>query len=96
MLESDGLTLAVVLRNQENRLTTEEPRVQADAQAHLTMSGYTELRRVICEFHEGVLTLRGQVSTFYAKQLAQERVRTVDGVEEIDNRLEVAALPCPS
>jgi|ERR1700693_5124005 len=46
-------------------------------------------RRIACEFHEGTLVLRGQVSSFYEKQLAQEAVRTLDGVEQIVNRLEV-------
>ena len=32
-----------------------------------------------CEFGEGVLVLRGQVSTFYLKQVAQTLVREVDG-----------------
>ncbi|MGO9115872.1 MAG: BON domain-containing protein [Thermoguttaceae bacterium] len=48
---------------------------------------------VACEFHEGVLALRGRVPSFYLKQMAQTLIRGLDGVGEINNRLEVAALP---
>jgi osmotically-inducible protein OsmY len=54
------------------------------------------LRLVSCDFHEGVLTLRGQVSSFYLKQVAQELIRRLDGAEEINNHLEVVAPTCPS
>ncbi|MDP6443610.1 MAG: BON domain-containing protein [Pirellulaceae bacterium] len=38
---------------------------------------------------EGHVVLRGQVGSFYQKQMAQEVVKTVDGVARIDNRIEV-------
>ena len=50
---------------------------------------YVALRSIMCEFHEGVLVLRGQVTSYYLKQLAQEMVRTLDGVELIVNVVEV-------
>ena len=50
---------------------------------------YGPLRSTTCDFHEGVLVLRGQVTSYYLKQLAQEMVRNVDGVELIVNVLEV-------
>jgi osmotically-inducible protein OsmY len=34
--------------------------------------------------------LRGRVRTFYQKQIAQTVVAGVDGVEQIDNEIEVA------
>lgn len=42
------------------------------------------------EAAEGRVTLRGTVGTFYQKQLAQEALRRVDGVQKIDNELEVS------
>ena len=68
--------------------------VQAEAQSHLRKSGYHELHLVSCDFHEGVLTLRGRVSRFYLKQVAQTLILRLDGVGEINNRLEVAERPC--
>jgi osmotically-inducible protein OsmY len=41
------------------------------------------------ETAEGRVTLRGTVGTYYQKQLAQEALRRVDGVQRIDNELEV-------
>jgi osmotically-inducible protein OsmY len=68
--------------------------VQAEAHSRLRNSGHQELRLVSCDFHEGVLTLRGQVSSFYLKQVAQELIRRLDGAEEVNNHLEVVAPPC--
>ncbi len=65
--------------------------IQTEAQSRLRKSAYHELRLVSCGFHQGVLSLRGHVSSFYLKQVAQTLVRELDGVREINNRLEVAA-----
>jgi osmotically-inducible protein OsmY len=63
------------------------------AQARLMRSPYLELHHVLCEFHEGILTLRGCVSCYHLKQVAQSAVRRLDGVAEIDNQLDVAPFP---
>ncbi|MEM7455523.1 MAG: BON domain-containing protein [Planctomycetota bacterium] len=36
------------------------------------------------------VVIRGRVETFFRKQMAQEAVRDVEGVESIDNQLEVS------
>lgn len=59
------------------------------AEQRLKDCPYQELRDVLCDFHEGVLTLRGRVSSFYLKQMAQTVVARLEGVEECVNRLEV-------
>lgn len=59
------------------------------AESRLLKSRYSELQRVSCKFHEGVLTLRGTVSHCYLKHVAEEFVSHVTGVMEIDNRLRV-------
>ena len=38
---------------------------------------------------EGVVVLTGKVNSFFQKQMAQEAIRRVDGVQHIDNQLEV-------
>ncbi|MCU0962110.1 MAG: BON domain-containing protein [Pirellulaceae bacterium] len=58
-------------------------------------SSYNELRRVTGDFHEGILTLRGRVSSFYLKQVAQTLVQHLEGVERIVNRVEVTG-PAPT
>ena len=64
--------------------------VEQSVQIALHRSGYAVLRRVIGEFDDGRLTLRGQVPTFYLKQVAGSAVARVAGVVWIDNQLEVA------
>ena len=44
------------------------------------------------ETESGRVTLRGVVRTYFQKQMAQEALRRVDGVDEICNELEVASL----
>ena len=48
------------------------------------------LRRCInCWYQDGVLTLQGRVPSFYLKQVAQTLLRELDGVDRIDNRVDV-------
>jgi osmotically-inducible protein OsmY len=64
---------------------------EAAAESTLRQSPYGELNSVSCHFHEGVLTLRGAVRSYYLKQVAQTLVRSIEGVEQICNRLHVVA-----
>jgi len=41
------------------------------------------------ETERGHVTLRGAVSSYYHKQMAQEAIRHLDGVREIHNELKV-------
>ena len=72
---------------------TQKKVVEAEAESRLRQSSYREVRCVTCEFHEGVLTLRGRVPTFYLKQVAQSLVLRMEGAEEINNRVEVESYP---
>jgi osmotically-inducible protein OsmY len=42
------------------------------------------------ETNEGRVVLRGKVTSYFQKQMAQETVRRLDGVEAVDNLLEVS------
>jgi osmotically-inducible protein OsmY len=46
-------------------------------------------QRLWCEFDGGRLFLRGQVPSFYLKQLAQEAVVGLEGVHQVINEIEV-------
>jgi osmotically-inducible protein OsmY len=59
------------------------------AEHRLRNSSYWAVRTVSCDYHEGVLILRGRVSAYYLKQVAQTVVREMDGVQEINNFIEV-------
>ena len=50
---------------------------------------YLSRRSLRCEAKEGHVVLRGQVRSYFQKQMAQESVRRVDGIVSIENCLEV-------
>ncbi len=59
------------------------------ARRRLCRSCHWQIRLVTCRYHEGALLLYGQLSSYYLKQLAQEAVRDLEGVEEIINHTQV-------
>ena len=59
------------------------------AQRILGESPYHELRRLKCQYRGGVLTVAGRLSSFFLRQVAQTAVQDLDGVSEIDYRIEV-------
>ena len=80
------------LQQQDTELSKVKLLAQVDAQSRLRKSGYHQLHLISCEFHEGLLTLRGRVPTFHLKQVAQTLIGGIDGVGEINNRLEVVSV----
>jgi len=52
---------------------------------------YLALRRISCDFSDGLVTLRGCLPSYFLKQMAQTAIAEADGVERIDNRIEVVA-----
>jgi osmotically-inducible protein OsmY len=46
--------------------------------------------RVSCKYAAGVLLLRGRLSSYYHKQVAQEAVKGLEGVTAIVNEIEVS------
>ncbi len=59
----------------------------------LLATGYAELQQVWVEVQKGEVYLCGSVPTFYQKQLAQEAVKRVEGVELLTNDIAVIR-PC--
>jgi len=62
--------------------------VQEVARA-LRATGYSALRSLDIEISSGVVILWGRVPSYYQKQLAQETVQRVDGIQGIANGIEV-------
>jgi osmotically-inducible protein OsmY len=56
----------------------------------LRSSGYPDLFGLQCRCKDGVITLAGQVGSYYLKQLAQTAARRVPGVTSVDNQLLVS------
>jgi osmotically-inducible protein OsmY len=67
----------------------DERSILAEAHSRFGHSPYRELLGIECDLRDGVLILRGRVSSFYIKQIAQSAVFSLENVREIDNRLEV-------
>ncbi len=59
------------------------------AQRILQNVAYHPIRSLSCTFHAGVLTLDGRLPSFYLKQVAQTAVRGIEGVAQVENRVEV-------
>ncbi len=76
---------ATTVRNSPVRF----PKVAEAANERLRNSPYRSVREVLCECDQGILFLKGQVPSFYHKQVAQEAVAKVRGVEEVINEIEV-------
>ncbi len=63
--------------------------VTTRAKARLLQRSQLRNQRIWCDFECGRLYLRGQVPTYYLKQMAQEAVVDLDGVLHIVNEIEV-------
>ncbi|MHB8902987.1 MAG: BON domain-containing protein [Thermoguttaceae bacterium] len=71
--------------------TTDHELLRA-ARKRLNNAFHPSIRKLACHCDEkGTLYLRGRLSSYYQKQLAQEAVSDLPGVVEIVNQAEVAA-----
>ena len=59
------------------------------AQTALEKSPYLPRRNLRLETEAGRITLKGVVTSYYQKQMAQETLRQLEGVDHIENHLEV-------
>jgi len=66
-----------------------DPPLLDQVQGALNKSYFLSPRQVQIETTGGNVQLKGTVGSFYQKQMAQELVRRLDGVERIDNLLQV-------
>jgi hypothetical protein len=64
-------------------------RIVEGAESCLRSNSYLALKNVTCDYHEGVLTLRGCLPSYYLKQIAQTAVARVVGAVRIVNEIEV-------
>ena len=76
-------------------MTAEHPKPAHHSPAEIATkilrgSSYHAIRCLTCRFGEGVLTIEGRLSNFHLNQLALTAVQDIEGVERIENRVEVA------
>jgi osmotically-inducible protein OsmY len=76
----------------ESRLSTQSVdlcEIAVAARQCLYDSPYRTMRRVSCECQDSILFLRGNLSSFYEKQVAQETVAGIKGTTQVVNEIEV-------
>lgn len=56
----------------------------------MQQTGYLPLRSVQVVAHEGFVSLKGRVPTYYLKQVAQSTAMSIDGVDALENDITVA------
>lgn len=66
--------------------------IVASAEEKLRHSAYLALQGVTCTYADGVLTLYGCLVSYHQKQIAQELVSGIDGVNEIRNLIGVVSM----
>lgn len=64
-------------------------RIAEAAKQRILHQPHLSMQRIWCECDAGRLFLRGQVPSFYFKQLAQEAVVGLEGVRQVVNEIEV-------
>jgi hypothetical protein len=67
----------------------EVPHVARLVTARLARSPYLPIRRLVCHYDQGTLTLGGRVPTFYLRQLAWALVADLDDVIARIDKIEV-------
>jgi hypothetical protein len=67
------------------------PALDREVEERLRRSGYLALHDISCLVSDGMVTLRGRLSSYYLKQVAQELASGVAGVRHVINRIEVFA-----
>lgn len=67
-----------------------QPALESRVHDALQQNPYLVNRKLRFEAQQGRVVLRGTVASYYQKQMAQEALRRLEGVEHIENQLEVA------
>lgn len=81
--------VALKVVSQRPEISEVESGMVENAKKHLRERGYEELRNVTCEYFDGVLVLRGRVSSYFLKQMAQVAVHGISGISFVRNAIDV-------
>lgn len=69
--------------------TPRSERIAQVAKERIRHESHLAMQRIWCAVERNQLLLRGQVPSYYHKQLAQEVVAGLEGVERVVNEIEV-------
>jgi len=70
-------------------MSTVESALNSLISATIEQNPHLKCRKLRFETQEGRVVLRGVVNSYYQKQMAQEALRRLEGVDHIENHLEV-------
>ncbi len=79
----------------ENSVTTPAnpppslPELRVRVDSAIKASPHLSGHQVFCQEEPGIIVLHGRVDSFFQKQMAQEALKRLDGVERVINELEV-------
>ena len=84
------LSVNYASKNRETRtMSTSENPLDSLISKAMQKDPHLRRRNLRFETEQGRVVLRGTVSSYYQKQMAQEALRRVEGVDSIENQLEV-------
>jgi BON domain-containing protein len=67
--------------------------IEEEAHKRLQQSLYPEVKRIACNYRDSTLTLIGTVSSFYARRIAEDLVKDLQGIEKVSNELVIVMPP---
>ena len=73
----------------ETRNENPQAKITELAERRLHGNSHQALKNISCTYQDGVLVLQGTLPTYYLKQLAQETIVRMEGVERIENQIQV-------
>jgi osmotically-inducible protein OsmY len=89
-VSSIGTIAMDLLQQTSEDISLRDDRVAAAAHGCLQRCSYRAIQTVTCQYHQGTITLRGVLSSYFFKQVAQEAVAGIQGVDRVVNEIEVA------
>jgi len=72
-----------------NRAQQLDDQFEEKVSSALRQNPHLQTRNLRFEATEGHVTLRGQVNSWYQKQMAQESLLQLEGISRVENQLEV-------
>lgn len=86
-MEMDEFTSCA--EDQRSELGTVAAEALCEARRRLAASPYRCLRKIECDCEGDIILIRGELPSYFLKQLAQELLRELNGCSAVENRTEV-------
>ena len=71
-------------------MKSQDNQIESQGQSILNTNPFLAQQKLSLAVQSGHVVLSGVVHSFYQKQMAQEALRQVDGIKQIDNNVEVS------